>query len=68
MFSVEPGVSKIIFAELVPKLFEQGYELIDCQIHTEHLERFGAELIASSAFLKQLTQYTYGVEKTPWVE
>ena len=68
MFSIEPGVSKIIFAELVPKLFDQGYELIDCQIHTEHLERFGAELISSSAFLKQLTEYTYDVEKTPWVE
>ena len=67
MFSLESGVSKIIFAELVPKLFEQGYELIDCQIHTDHLERFGAELISSSSFLRQLSQCTHGEDKIPWL-
>ena len=68
MFSIESGVSKIIFAELVPKLFDLGYELIDCQIHTAHLERFGAQLMSSSSFLKQLSQYTEGVDNLSWLE
>jgi leucyl/phenylalanyl-tRNA--protein transferase len=66
MFSSNPGVSKIIFAQLVPKLFEQGYRLIDCQIHTDHLERFGATLISSSSFLSHLSRYTRGVDNAPF--
>jgi leucyl/phenylalanyl-tRNA---protein transferase len=66
MFSLKPGVSKVIFAQLVPKLFEVGYRLIDCQIHTDHLERFGAKLITSSSFLAHLSHYTRGVDNIPF--
>ena len=54
MFSLQPGVSKIVFALLAPKLFELGYELIDCQMYTPHLARFGAQSITSSQFYDQL--------------
>ena len=55
MFSLQPGVSKIVFALLAPKLFELGYELIDCQMYTPHLARFGAQSITSSQFYDQLS-------------
>ena len=55
MFSLQPGVSKIVFALLAPKLFELGYELIDCQMYTPHLARFGAQSVTSSQFYDQLS-------------
>jgi len=42
MFSTAPDASKIAFARCVPQLESWGISLIDCQIHTDHLERFGA--------------------------
>jgi len=43
MFARRPDASKIAFAALVAQLARWGIELIDCQVHTDHLERFGAE-------------------------
>lgn len=43
MFAHAPDASKIAFVTLVRQLAGWGFELIDCQVHTEHLERFGAE-------------------------
>ncbi|HLT34703.1 MAG TPA: leucyl/phenylalanyl-tRNA--protein transferase, partial [Enhygromyxa sp.] len=42
MFALAPDASKIAFVHLVRQLERWGFELIDCQVHTEHLERFGA--------------------------
>lgn len=43
MFAHAPDASKIAFVTLARQLAGWGFELIDCQVHTEHLERFGAE-------------------------
>lgn len=41
MFSHTSNASKIAFATVVPHLWQQGIELIDCQMHTDHLAQFG---------------------------
>ena len=66
MFSLESGASKIIFAELAPKLFERGIEIIDCQMHTEHLARFGAYMMSSSDFMKRIVPLTQIAQSTLW--
>lgn len=51
MFARRPDASKLAFVHLVRRLAQHGYPLIDCQMHTEHLARFGARQIPRSAFL-----------------
>ena len=43
MFARRPDASKIGFVALVEQLVRWGITLVDCQVHTGHLERFGAE-------------------------
>jgi leucyl/phenylalanyl-tRNA--protein transferase len=42
MFARKPDASKIAFVVLVRRLERWGITLIDSQVYTEHLERFGA--------------------------
>ncbi len=56
MFARAPDASKIAFVTLVPRLQSLGIELIDCQVHTEHLERFGAEEWPRARFLAALEE------------
>lgn len=51
MFSKVSNASKYGFINFVEKLREQGVKLIDCQIHTEHLESLGAQEISRKEFL-----------------
>lgn len=54
MFSLKDNASKAAFATLVDNLKAWGYKLIDCQVHTEHLVKFGAENIPRSQFVRLL--------------
>ncbi len=54
MFAVAPDASKIAFVYLVRQLERWGFELVDCQVHTEHLERFGAVEWERGRFLEVL--------------
>ena len=54
MFSRAPDASKSAFAVLTARLRAWGFTLIDCQSHTEHLERFGAEFWPRAQFLAAL--------------
>ena len=56
MFALAPDASKIAFVQLVRQLERWGFELIDCQVHTEHLERFGAVEWPRKRFLELLAQ------------
>ena len=40
--------------EHTSELQENGVKLIDCQVHTDHLESLGAEEISRKEFLKFL--------------
>ena len=42
MFARAPDASKVAFVALVEQLARWGIDLIDCQVYTEHLARFGA--------------------------
>lgn len=54
MFFKVPNASKYGFISLVQKLKEEGVQLIDCQIYTNHLASLGAEEISRKEFLSQL--------------
>lgn len=54
MFAQAPDASKVAFATLVQQLVTWGFELIDCQVHTPHLERFGAREIPRVQYLGEL--------------
>ncbi len=54
MFSAESGASKVAFASLVPQLEAWGITLIDCQVYTEHLKRFGALAWSRAKYVRAL--------------
>jgi leucyl/phenylalanyl-tRNA---protein transferase len=54
MFATAPDASKVAFATLLGNLVAWGFGMVDCQVHTEHLERFGAEDWPRELFLEQL--------------
>lgn len=57
MFHTKTDASKVAFVSLVGQLKNWGYQLIDCQVHTRHLESLGAEEINRRAFVRLLKQY-----------
>ena len=54
MFAAQPDASKVAFVTLVRQLGRWGIDLVDCQVHTAHLARFGAEDWPRSKFLEAL--------------
>lgn len=54
MFSKESNASKVAFYYLIKKLKAEEYTIIDCQVHTLHLESLGAEEIPRTEFLNYL--------------
>jgi len=54
MFATSTDSSKVAFATLVEQLARWEFDLIDCQIHTDHLARFGATEWPRSHFLSVL--------------
>jgi leucyl/phenylalanyl-tRNA--protein transferase len=57
MFSRVSNASKVAFVTLVHQLRAWDFGLIDCQIQSEHLARFGAELIPRQRFVQLLDEY-----------
>ncbi len=55
MFSILPNTSKYGFIKWVQYLEQQDYALVDCQVHTDHLERLGAKLISRESFISCLS-------------
>ena len=55
MFALEPDASKLAFVALVEQLGRWGIPLVDCQVYTEHLARFGAREWPRRDFLAALT-------------
>ena len=54
MFSREPNTSKLALIALARKMQEHGGSLIDCQIHTHHLESLGARFIGYKDYITAL--------------
>ncbi|MFK7812677.1 MAG: leucyl/phenylalanyl-tRNA--protein transferase [Maribacter sp.] len=53
MFSTTSNASKFAFIKLAQSMQEKG-QLIDCQLHTKHLESLGAEEIPRKEFIEIL--------------
>jgi leucyl/phenylalanyl-tRNA--protein transferase len=58
MFARRPDASKVAFVALAEQLVRWGITLVDCQVHTEHLERFGAEEWPRKRYLAALAVAT----------
>jgi leucyl/phenylalanyl-tRNA--protein transferase len=56
MFALAPDASKVAFVALVEQLARWGFELIDCQVYTDHLARFGAVNWPRKRFLKEIAR------------
>jgi len=54
MFARESDASKLAFVAAVRQLAGWGFELIDCQVETAHLARFGAVCRPRNDFLRAL--------------
>jgi leucyl/phenylalanyl-tRNA--protein transferase len=51
MFSKVSNASKVALISLCQN---KNYKLIDCQVHSDHLESLGAELISTNQFMEFL--------------
>lgn len=54
MFAWAPDASKVAFVHFVRQLQIWGFPLVDCQVHTPHLERFGAVEIPREQYLEEI--------------
>lgn len=54
MFSTVSNASKFAFIKMVQELNARGYRLIDCQVHTDHLESLGAVEVSRDSFIRIL--------------
>ena len=63
MFTRIRDASKVCFVNLVDRLQERGYELLDCQIQNPHLARFGAREMPEHEYLRRL-QHALSLERT----
>lgn len=59
MFHRQTNASKVAFVTLVQQLSSWGYQLIDCQVHTQHLVSLGAEEITRTHFSSLLQKYNH---------
>jgi leucyl/phenylalanyl-tRNA--protein transferase len=67
MFARVPDASKVAFVALVRQLARWGITLVDCQVHTDHLSRFGAEEWPRHEFLAALEKALAGPTRPgPW--
>jgi len=58
MFSLKPNSSKFAFINYVKQLQKEKVQLIDCQLHTNHLESLGARMIPRNLFAMLLADNT----------
>jgi leucyl/phenylalanyl-tRNA--protein transferase len=57
MFSHVSNASKFAFIQYVQQLQKENVQLIDCQLHTQHLESLGATMIPRKTFMQHLQQW-----------
>jgi len=67
MFAKASNASKVGFITLAKNLQQQGFQLIDCQVYTKHLESLGAEMISRQDFLNEVEKsHRMGFIKEDW--
>ena len=63
MFSRRTDASKVALVHLTQQLLKKEFRLIDCQVHSSHLQTLGAKPIKRDFFIQILKNYC-GLEKT----
>jgi len=58
MFSLKTNASKLALITLADVLGRHGFDLIDCQMHTEHLASLGAIDVSRGRFLSEMNAAT----------
>ena len=66
MFSRYTDASKVALYQLTQQLLKWGFSLIDCQVHSEHLESLGAVTIDRSQFIDHLEQNIDNPRQSLW--
>jgi leucyl/phenylalanyl-tRNA---protein transferase len=56
MFTKVSNASKVAFVTLVKRLSALEFNLIDCQVYTQHLVSLGAREIPRKEFLKRIQE------------
>ena len=68
MFTRISNASNIALVKLMEYLEKLSFDMVDCQVTTEHLIRFGAREIPRTLFLKQLEEsLTSPTQKGKWI-
>jgi leucyl/phenylalanyl-tRNA--protein transferase len=57
MFSCESNASKIALIHLAQQLYKMNFKLIDCQVHSAHLQTLGAKPMQRELFVQILSNY-----------
>ncbi|HMI78359.1 MAG TPA: leucyl/phenylalanyl-tRNA--protein transferase [Ferruginibacter sp.] len=58
MFSLKTNASKFTFINYIQQLQKENVQLIDCQLHTNHLQSLGARMIPRKLFAEILAANT----------
>lgn len=58
MYAKVSNASKYAFIKLVQRLRQLNFEIVDCQIHTAHLESLGAQMVPRDHFIELITSGT----------
>jgi leucyl/phenylalanyl-tRNA--protein transferase len=67
MFATRSDASKVAFVTFVRQLARWGFELVDCQVTTPHLQRFGAVEWPRRRFLERLAHCLESdTRRGPW--
>jgi leucyl/phenylalanyl-tRNA--protein transferase len=67
MYADEDDASKVAFVTLVRWLASQGVELVDSQVHTEHVARFGGTFWPRERYLARISELTERPPRVgPW--
>ncbi len=66
MFSLEPGTSKIALAVLVSQLCDWNFQVVDCQVCSDHLLSLGAEKISRSKFVDMVAGAAMDDQGVTW--
>ena len=66
MFSRESDASKVALVHLVRHLESMDFRIIDCQVHSAHLQTLGAKPIHRALFTKILDNYCNHEKIVSW--
>ena len=66
MFSRVTDASKVALAHLVQETRARNFRLIDCQLHSQHLQSLGAKLISRRVFIGVLGKFCSDEKTTDW--